>query len=773
MGIKDLWSVLTPYAERKPISELRGKIVAIDLAGWVCESLNVVDYYVHPKHHLKNLFFRTTYLIWEEVIPVFVLEGEAPILKSQVIAKRNELQFRGVKPKDKVAAQSQSNTQETKSEKGRTRFNHVLRQCENLLKAMGMQCVQGPGEAEAYCAFLNEKGLVDGVISQDSDCFAYGAVRVYRNFSVSNQGALAAQGGAVDIYDMRQISSKIAFGRNKIIAMALLCGCDYCPEGIGGIGRDSVLKLFDRYKDDEILQRIRNWRKEDDKYTALEMRVDDKSVCSNCGHIGRTQSHKKNGCGVCRTPYGCDETLWKDERLSLKSEILLRRKALADLSFPNEEVIKEFLTQPDEIPKLQLSWNQPNIVKFIKQIGNLLQWNEIYCFQKFFPILTRWHVKNDCNIKQTSCGLVRLTPKEILKKRIVKGVPCLELLWQDEGNYFKGLIPDEQLNQLEESDHNAFSHLWTTIEPLHMMERAYGDLVEKFLKSQEKPKKKTAKRKAKGSASHKPLSSLDNLDDLLDATKEVAATIKPKNARKRASSRKGLQMIDKFFNRKVEQVESTTHQTPCKAVLLPSEVHCSTPLTKSVLSDLPSDEDEAIFDMSNIINEIVEKTQPNHILTSYNGKQLRYEPISRDISLLLNQRSTSAALSISKSFDDLDILSTKKRYPSNSIRLSRQSAKRISLDDSFDILVKMGNKTNIKMSNVIKRGSSILVDSCKEKECLRQALSESNFEDDGNASHFFSGSYHQENEDNFEKYMEISFAAKKQNENYMLNMKNN
>lgn len=463
--------------------------------------------------------------------------------------------------------------------------------------------------------------------------------------------------------------------------------------------------------------------------------------------------------------------LHRNERLSLKSEILLRRKALADLAFPNEEIIKEFLIQPNETPKLQMSWNQPNIVKFIKQIGNLLQWNEIYCFQKFFPILTRWHVKNYCNIEQTSRGLARLIPKEILKKRIVKGVPCLELLWQDEGNYFRGLIPDEQLDQLEENDHNAFSHLWTTIEPLHMMEKAYGDLVEEFLKSKEKPKKKTAKRNAKGSASHKPLSSLDNLDELLDATKEVAATIKPKNAKKKASSRKGLQMIDKFFNRNVAKAESPTHQTPCKAIVLPSEVHCSTPLTKNVLADLASDEDEAIFDMSNIINEIVEKTQPNHILTSYNGKQLRYEPISRDISLLLSQCSTSV-LSISKSFDDLDVLST-KRCPSNSIRLSRQSAKRISLDDSFDVLVKMGNKKNIEVSNLIKKRSSVLVDCSKEKERLRHVLSESNFEDDGNASHFFSGNYHQEKEDNFEKYMEISFATKKQTENYLLNIENN
>jgi len=68
--------------------------------------------------------------------------------------------------------------------------------------------------------------LVDGVISQDSDCFAYGAVRVYRNFSVSTQGAQAAAGGAVDIYDMREITSRMDFGQQKIIVMALLCGCD-------------------------------------------------------------------------------------------------------------------------------------------------------------------------------------------------------------------------------------------------------------------------------------------------------------------------------------------------------------------------------------------------------------------------------------------------------------------------------------------------------------------------------------------------------------------
>lgn len=111
--------------------------------------------------NFRNLFFRTCYLIWEEVTPIFVLEGIAPKLKSQVMEKRNEMQFRGVRPKDKPPDSQvpSSNPKAAKGDKGRSRFNQVLKQCENLLLAMGIQCVQGPGEAEAYGAFLNHRGV--------------------------------------------------------------------------------------------------------------------------------------------------------------------------------------------------------------------------------------------------------------------------------------------------------------------------------------------------------------------------------------------------------------------------------------------------------------------------------------------------------------------------------------------------------------------------------------------------------------------------------------
>lgn len=152
-----------------------------------------------------------------EVYPIFVLEGKAPELKYDTISARNAIQFKGAKPK----------TDGVKTGKGRTRFHFVLKQCAEMLGYMGLVCLTGKGEAESFCAYLNGEGVryltdfqfdishfvifqfVDGCISQDSDCFAYGAKTVYRNFSISSQGSQAACGGSIDIYDIEKATKSL------------------------------------------------------------------------------------------------------------------------------------------------------------------------------------------------------------------------------------------------------------------------------------------------------------------------------------------------------------------------------------------------------------------------------------------------------------------------------------------------------------------------------------------------------------------------------------
>lgn len=91
MGVRHLWTILTPHCERKPLFELQGKTLAVDLSCWIVDSQTVTEHVVQPKMYLRNLYFRTVNLLLQNIRPVFVLEGEAPELKQKTIERRNDL----------------------------------------------------------------------------------------------------------------------------------------------------------------------------------------------------------------------------------------------------------------------------------------------------------------------------------------------------------------------------------------------------------------------------------------------------------------------------------------------------------------------------------------------------------------------------------------------------------------------------------------------------------------------------------------------------------
>ncbi|XP_055620255.1 flap endonuclease GEN-like [Toxorhynchites rutilus septentrionalis] len=493
MGIKHLWDLLTPHCERKPLFVLHDKTVAVDLSGWICESLNVVDYSVHPRFYLRNLFFRTCYLLQVGIVPIFVLEGAAPPIKYDILVKRNHVQFRGARPR---------RTTSGASEQHRNRFQHVMKQCEELLGTMGLTCVQAPGEAEALCAYLNRENLVYGVVSQDSDCFAYGAVKVFRNFSATQRG------GSVDIYDMERIRNVIDLGQPKIIAMGLLLGCDYCP-GVSGVGPGAVQKLLARYDNNEILEKLRSWGKPSKRLINLEAIMREENTCADCGHRGKSAAHRRSGCPDCKTKTGCDKSKWANERLQIRAEMEIKRKSWLTPNFPSEAIIDEFMVRPRKLPPLDLGWKQPNMVKFIQKMRDLLQWNEIHCFRKLLPLFTRWQL---VTLSQKSAGKlsVMLVPSYIKKKRFPKGVASYEIVWSDEAFLFAGLVRDGQIATFLGVSGNTMDTLWSTIEPKDLVELVYPTLVESFLASESKPKKKTTNdKKAQEISGSKQTSSLD------------------------------------------------------------------------------------------------------------------------------------------------------------------------------------------------------------------------------------------------------------------------
>lgn len=52
---------------------------------------------------------------------------------------------------------------------------------------------------------------------------------------------------------MESIEKNLNIGRNKMIALSLLCGCDYDEKGVIGIGKETAMKFLQLLDDNLVI----------------------------------------------------------------------------------------------------------------------------------------------------------------------------------------------------------------------------------------------------------------------------------------------------------------------------------------------------------------------------------------------------------------------------------------------------------------------------------------------------------------------------------------
>lgn len=67
---------------------------------------------------------------------------------------------------------------------------------------------------------------------------------------------------------------------------------------------------------------------------------------------------------------GC-KSHYKEYHASVKNELAIRAKALANPEFPNEELITEFLTRKDNVTQINVEWKRPDIINFLVRFSVL------------------------------------------------------------------------------------------------------------------------------------------------------------------------------------------------------------------------------------------------------------------------------------------------------------------------------------------------------------------------------------------------------------------
>lgn len=248
----------------------------------------------------------------------------------------------------------------------------LVKECQELLALLGQPYVVSPGEAEAQCAWLEQNGLSQGVVTDDSDAWLFGAQCVYRHLFRPDRRPMR--------FLMKDLASQFGLDRQKMVAFALLCGSDYTT-GVSGVGPVTAMEVLSEFKGGDAVSLLDEFR------TWLEKAKEEKVQPGS-----KTRSHLV--------------------RLSLEP------------GFPSSRVAQAYLEPTVDDSRETFSWGTPDLDALRTYANQKLGWSQEKLDDLLLPVLKRMGVKQ----KQTrmeqyleACQ-APLKPKLFPSKRLTKAV---------------------------------------------------------------------------------------------------------------------------------------------------------------------------------------------------------------------------------------------------------------------------------------------------------------------------------------------------------------
>lgn len=222
-----------------------------------------------------------------------------------------------------------------------------------LIELFGIPYVESPAEAEAQCAKLEELGLVDGIVTEDSDVFVFGGNTVYKNIFDDKK--------YVEAYLASDAKRDLALNRNQFVALAMLLGGDY-SEGVKGVGIVNgmeVLQAFDCSNSvREGLSKFRAWLDGFDPEDARKNKSDS------------------------------DKDLTVEQKFRRKHKTA-RTQWVAPKNFPAENVMNAYLNPVVDTSNDGFSWGVPDLERLLIFCQRNMGWDPSETRKLLEPVLER------------------------------------------------------------------------------------------------------------------------------------------------------------------------------------------------------------------------------------------------------------------------------------------------------------------------------------------------------------------------------------------------
>ena len=241
----------------------------------------------------------------------------------------------------------------------------MYRQIQDLLTLFGIPYVIAPQEAEAQCAWMNEHGLVDAVVTDDSDAFLFGAKHVYRNVFESKK--------YVEAYAADRVRLELGLDREKMAHLALLLGSDY-TEGVAGVGIVNALEIVTAFPGIEGLREFKAWadRAEFSGAVPAALRAPALPAPPGTGGTGQDGDGDAAAAAAAENAPSDDDAIVADEtrpgssRDALRDAFFKQHRSVKKgwelpPGFPSEVVIQAYARPSVDTSREKPTWGKPDL----------------------------------------------------------------------------------------------------------------------------------------------------------------------------------------------------------------------------------------------------------------------------------------------------------------------------------------------------------------------------------------------------------------------------
>lgn len=240
--------------------DLKGKTIAIDAYNTIYQFLSTIrqpdgtplmDSEGKITSHLSGLFYRNINLMQEGLKLVYVFDGKPPEQKFRTHEKRQE-------NKDK-AREHYKQALDREDIEGMGKYAKqlvkitpaIIEESKELLESLGIAVIQAPSEGESQAAYLAKKSKCFAVGSQDYDSLLFQAPRLIQNLTLARKRKTLS--GFIyispEIIELDKVLNNLQINIDQLICIGILCGTDYNPGGVKGIGQKKALDIVKKLRE--------------------------------------------------------------------------------------------------------------------------------------------------------------------------------------------------------------------------------------------------------------------------------------------------------------------------------------------------------------------------------------------------------------------------------------------------------------------------------------------------------------------------------------------